>query len=360
MPFRRRSCDACFSGRRKCDHAYPTCLRCKQNKKTCNYVSSPEKNTDESDSSHALDHQLASPTTSLGLDSWIFEDAAFEMDLDDGVLTTGLLESNVPNMVGELGELKPVSDNTRSWEWVIEKLKDYPRDFVQRTETPFIHSKTCLLENPGAEAIRAAFGICAACVCMNATNRPMLFDALNAEMAKLLQPATSSSLREDLAKMQAIALYQIIRLFHGDVKQQAIAEQQKAHISASMLHLLRRANVELSVVAQPTWDTWILAESARRTVMVAFMIYAVNSIFKHGICPELPTLSILPVSTKQEFWASEITYLLHSSEEKTVKYPEFTSLWLRSRPSILHSFEKMILVACKGIEPFEALDCLDS
>ncbi|OKL61678.1 hypothetical protein UA08_02987 [Talaromyces atroroseus] len=359
MPFRRRSCDACFSGRRKCDLAYPICGRCKQNKKTCNYVSSPDTNTNKSDFGGALDHQTPSSTTSLGIDSWLLEDAAFEMDLNDSVLMTGLLEpKNVPNMLGELGELEPVSGHTRSWKWVIERLKDYPREFVRRTETPFIHRNTCL-NNTGAEVLRGAFGICAACVCMNATNQPMLFEALNAELAKLLQPGTSSSLREDLAKMQAIVLYQLIRLFHGDIKQRALVEQQQEHISASMLHLLRRANVELSV-AQPTWETWIFSESTRRTVMVAFMIYAVYSIFKHEICPELPTLSILPVSTKQEFWTSEITYLLHTSQEKIVKYSEFTSLWLLSPSRMLHSFEKLILVACKGIEPLEALGCLNS
>ncbi|KAH8689489.1 hypothetical protein BGW36DRAFT_433488 [Talaromyces proteolyticus] len=358
MPFRRKSCDACFSGRRKCDLAFPVCGRCQRNKKECKYASTPQSHADESDhSSNIYHHRPPSSTTELDLHSWSSDDFAIDFCLNDSRLIGELLTQNIPNMLGELGDVQPVAGTTRSWKWVIRQLKQYPGEFVQHAETPFIH-KT-FDHGLGGELVRTAFGICAGCVCMNEVNQSMLFAALDIEMANLLDLTVRNSLRADLSRMQAIVLYQIIRLFYGDTKQQAIVEQHHDHIAASALRLLHRANVELDATPA-TWEIWVLAESIRRTVMIAFLVFSVYSISKHGVCPELPTLSILPVSLKQEFWTSETTYLLHSTEEQIVKYPDFTSLWLASPPRILDPFEKLVLVACKGIEAVEALSCPDS
>lgn len=191
---------------------------------------------------------------------------------------------------------------------------------------------------------------------MNEANQVVLFRTLDAEVSELLNPASSGTLLEDLSKLQIMVLYQIIRLFHGDIKQRTLAEQQQSFLGAWGLQLLRRADVELrdAQPASPTWQTWILAESIRRTVIVAFMVLAIYSVFKHGVCPE-PTLSILPISTKQAIWNSRAAYLQHSFEDKTMKYGDFTALWLALPPRKLEPFEKMILVACKGIELVEAL-----
>lgn len=193
---------------------------------------------------------------------------------------------------------------------------------------------------------------------MNEANKSILFQTLDAEVSELLTPVSSSTLLEDLSKMQALVLYQIIRLFNGELKQRNLAEQQQSVLGTWGLKLLQRTDAELQNV-QPTWETWILTESIRRTVIVAFMANAVYSVFKNGICPELPTLSILPISTKQDFWNSRATYLRQSCDDATVKYTEFTAHWLASPPRRLEPFEKLILVACKGIGPVEALSSPD-
>jgi hypothetical protein len=276
----------------------------------------------------------------------------FGIDFVDTGLMEQLIKPNIPNMLGELGELQPVSGNTRSWTWVIEQLKGYPRDFAHSAENVFIHKN--LVHRPGSAPLRTAFGVCAACLCVTEANEFMIFDTLNADMSKLAKSGIGNkSLEESLSTFQSIVLYQIIRLFHGDAKQRILAERQKSHIAAWGLQLLQRAGNELQDV-QPAWETWLLTESVRRTVMVAFIVHSVYAIFKHGVCPEMPTLSVLPLSSRQAFWSSQTAYLNHFSEDETIKYPEFTSLWMMSPPRTLEPFEKMILVACKGIEPVEA------
>ncbi|KAK9246138.1 hypothetical protein V1506DRAFT_195844 [Lipomyces tetrasporus] len=359
MPIRQRSCDTCFRGKRKCGLEYPACKRCQKNNRTCHYRYPSPPQTMESSSFGVASNPVDAPASgpaSVDLDFW--SDTAFEIDLNDSMLVRELMYPSVPDMLGQLGDLQPVSGNTQSWKWVIEQLKSYPRAFAQHAETVFIRKDLVCDSFP--QAIRAAFGVCAACLCMDEDNESVLFRSLNAEVSDLLKKPTScGALLEDLTKLQAVVLYQIIRIFHGDIKQRALAEQQQSYLGAWGLQLLRRADVELRD-AQPSWQTWILTESIRRTVIVAFMIYAVYSIFKHGVCPELPTLSILPISTKQAFWNSRATYLQHSYEDETVKYGDFTTVWLSSPPRKLEPFEKMILVACKGLERVEALSCPDS
>ncbi|KAM0256122.1 hypothetical protein ACHAQJ_005209 [Trichoderma viride] len=280
------------------------------------------------------------------------------MDFIQDTAMRGLLNPSVPNLVGQLGELQPVSGRSESWNWMLEELKSYPQVFAQRVETSFIHKK--LARHPLLRPLRVSFGICAACICINESNKPVLFQAIKAETSELTKPASNSgTLLEDLSRLQAIVLYTIIRLFYGDMEQQSLAEQQKHLLGVWGFQLLQRADVELRQ-APPSWESWILTESIRRTVLMAYMVYGVYSVFKYGICTEVPTLAVLPMSTKQVFWASQATYANHFLEDKTINYDEYSRLWLTWTPRRLESFEKVILVACKGIEAVEAFDSMPS
>lgn len=280
--------------------------------------------------------------------SW---ETAFDFGLDDDQLMEELL---VPNLVGDLGEVQPISGMVQSWQWVIEQLKGYPRAFARHAETPFIHRT--LYTDTTPRPIRAALGVCAALECLGESNESMFFRVLDAEVLDLLQPPPSSMTRtllEDLAKVQALVLYQIMRLFYGNLSRRILAEQQADVLKAWSLQLLRRADDELRQ-SPPTWETWIQAESIRRTVLLAFTLYGINSIFKHGVCLELPTLGSLPVSTQAASWKSKASYLEHRDPTETMKYTDFGSLWLVSPPRRLDPFEKVLLVCCKGIEQVEA------
>ncbi|KAH6653126.1 hypothetical protein BKA67DRAFT_536821 [Truncatella angustata] len=351
MPIPRKSCDSCFRARRRCDLTYPVCIRCEKNKRSCRYV--PPARTPQTPQDNALDSVsitvggVSTRAERVGLD---FEAQDIPYDLP----MVELMNSTVPNMAGPLGDLQPVSGSTESWEWAIEQLRSYPKAFSVSAETVFI----CMTQNTLLQPLRTAFGLCGAFSCMNERNKHTLFQVLDAEMSELIKPPTASTLLEDLARMQAIVLYQIIRLFDGDVEHCALAEQQHYVLSAQALRLLRRGEHELQN-ATPMWENWIVTESIRRTVMMTFGSYALYSIFRHGICPELPTMSMLPMSTKQAFWGSRDAYLQHSHEDATVRYADFTDVWIVSPPRKLDPYERFILVACKGLESVEALSLPD-
>ncbi|KIW80743.1 hypothetical protein Z517_07359 [Fonsecaea pedrosoi CBS 271.37] len=263
-----------------------------------------------------------------------------------------------PNIVGDLGELKPVSDITQSFNWVTAQMKTYPRLFARQAETPFIHKS--LYPDLKPRSIRAALTVCAASENVVEANKSMLFRILDAEVVDLLQPGSGSTptLLEDLAKLQAIVLYQIIRLFDGGLSQLTVLEQQADMLKALALGLLQRSDVELRD-AQPGWESWILAESVRRTVLLVFLVYGVRSVYQHGVCLELPTLVLLPVSTQAGFWNSKASYVELGDQAGTLKYNDFSTLWLTSPPRELQAFEKLLLVSCKGIDQVQAHGGLD-
>jgi hypothetical protein len=255
--------------------------------------------------------------------------------------------AKIPNLLGPLGDVQPVAGHTKTWNWVIEEFRGYPEAFVVSGEAAFIHKD--LYRNP-PQAIRTAFGICAALISTHKISSPMLSRIVDAEVSGILNSFPSTTLFEDLANLQALVLCQVPKLLHGDIQQRLVTEQQEQAVETRALQVLARADFELGTIS--TWQDWLLAESVRRTAMVAFMLYAVYSVYRLGYCASYPTLSQLPVSTKPDYWTSEMTFLPH--EDIAVKYDEFTNSWAKAPRKILDPFERMLLVSCKGIEKVEA------
>lgn len=265
--------------------------------------------------------------------------------------STALQRPSVPRILGYLGELPPVV-STSNHAWAFDQIRDCPLVFAKQADTLFIN-KT-LYQDSFPQPLRAAFGICAGLVSMNDRNRSVLFHALDAEISELLTPPLTSTLLEDLVRLQAAVLYQTIRLFHGGYEQQIVAQRQEFLIRSYGLGCLGRLDTELQN-SPPTWETWILAESMRRTVIVAFKLYTLYSSFRHGICSELKALQILPVSMKLGSWLSQDTYLQYPEQDETMRYIDFTSLWVKAPREPVEPFEKFLLVGCDVVDRLEPL-----
>lgn len=290
---------------------------------------------------------------------------------------------NIPKFLGSLGELQRIEGSTESWQWVIGELKQCPRDLATRGETLFMHKN--LYRDAMPRTIRAALGTSAAFCMLKEDRRQLLFRALDAEVLELLRTPlladaddgrgqggggginTSGSssgmgLIDELARLQALLLYQMMRMFGGGLEQRLVVEQQRDLLTTWALQLLSRSRAELagdSVRASDaggeagSWHSWIVAESIRRTVMIVFMFYGLYSLAMHGFCSELPTLAKLPVSTTPAPWHSEAAFLSRGRSgeaHQTLTYDEFTNYWVVSPPQRLDPFDKFLVVPCKGFE----------
>jgi hypothetical protein len=339
---------------------YPVCERCQKNSKVCYYQYPPQLLRD--DTVNAVPSTAVWPGTGAVSPDAVSNSSQL-MSTNDGYNMQVQLERCntlqleelrhliIPRMLGNLGELPPILE-TVSCVWVTYQIQDYPLAFAKQAETVFINKN--LYRQSFPRALRAAFGICAGCVSINERNQPILFQALDGEMSELLTPGLTSTLVEDLVKLQAAVLYQIIRLFYGDLEQRIVAERQEYLVRSYGLTLLQRADEELRS-RQRTWEQWILAESIRRTVLIAFKLYTIYSYSRHGVCTESTAISILPVSTKPGSWNSRAAYLQYPDQDETMTYSDFTSSWNPYPQKKLEPFEKLLLAGCMGIEQFEAV-----
>ncbi|OJJ08342.1 hypothetical protein ASPVEDRAFT_34507 [Aspergillus versicolor CBS 583.65] len=371
MSLRRKACNACYKGRRKCNLAYPTCDTCQRTKKTCQYAYppiSPPRSDNHSTASDSSIAQLAIHDDTLESLLSIINDS--DMGFMETGDISGLLEPSTPfpdpglasnlmipeppsllettaRFVGSLGEVQPIQGSTQSWQWVIDELKHVLPELAQQGQTIFIHRDLYRKSMP--QAIRTSLGVSSMSCMLSDTNREMLFRIIDAEVLGLLQPKDPTSLLDDLAILQALIIYQTVRFFHGDITQRMVAEQQQDILMTSALKLVVRSQSE----PPNTRYSWIIAESIRRTAIIVYMLYGVNSIFRDGVCIGLHTLAKLPLSTTLTDWDS-------TSDQSTtafgsiITYENFLARWLVSTPRSLDRFEKLLLVPCQGLDSVNA------
>jgi hypothetical protein len=264
--------------------------------------------------------------------------------------------SSIPSFLADLGELQRVEGSTESWQWVINELKRCPRDLAMRGETLFLHKE--LYRSVMPAAIRTALGLSATYCLLNESNRHVMFQAIDAEVFDLLQTPSMSivddggmTLIEELARLQALMVYQMIRMYDGGLEQRALVDLQRGIMTTRALQLLRRSRAERD--NDHGWHAWIIAESIRRTVLTVYMFYAVYSIAMHGFCIDFPTISKLPVSRSPELWHSGAVHppqRWSNEMEQTLSYEDYTEAWLVSPHVTLLPFEKFLVVPCKGLQ----------
>ena len=118
----------------------------------------------------------------------------------------------------------------------------------------------------------------------NRANAPIIMQGIEARVAELLSlPIKSTSFLDTLAHTQSLVLYQIIRLFDGDIAVRAAAERTIPDLEESVMYLLARVRFDVAlesdfVTVVPTraaWRDWIMHESGRRTALFCFFFLQV-------------------------------------------------------------------------------------
>ncbi|KAL4995601.1 hypothetical protein BDV10DRAFT_174415 [Aspergillus recurvatus] len=283
--------------------------------------------------------------------------------LPHGSTPTWILPNSTPNpslpsiarFLGTLGEALPIQGSNQTWQWLIDELGSYPPQFARQGETIFIHGQ--LYRESMPQSIGMAFGISSSSCLLSDANRATLFRTVNTEVNELLSSAEQTTLLDELARLQALLLYQTIRFFHGTIEQRLTAEQQQGVLMTRALKLLSRSQSELNSVTSDR-DTWVLAECIRRTVIIVYMVYGVNSICRDGICVGLHTLAKLPLSTAVASWSDTEGANWEKALNGTISYEEFIACWLVSTPRRLDPFEKLLIVPCRGVDAVEVFDNL--
>lgn len=128
-----------------------------------------------------------------------------------------------------------------------------------KMKTPFLHPR--MYEDIMPKAILDAFTASALYTNKNSANEAAVFKALDANASSLLQqhnPAEPKPARDLLIMIQALLLYQIIRLFDGDIRQRGHAETAMPALKEMTMQLEQHRDQFASVPSAgpdpPHWD----------------------------------------------------------------------------------------------------------
>ncbi|KAL6885805.1 hypothetical protein GGI43DRAFT_426509 [Trichoderma evansii] len=316
----------------------------------------------------------------------------------------------------------PMLHDANRWTFCASKMVSYIGRFARTASTDFITPYK--LQPP----LAAALGVCAAHKTLTGPGRMVLDKLIEAEIDNLIwyvPQGTSPSVtdlstsgdfkncftlandlqlfREELARVQAMTLYHIMRSFGSDATQRRQAAQHEPLLAAWTTSLQERThklhctmdqnilNCSVSSFSDPprpeqsarvtkngqcsqldncSLDSGSLREdeleSAHRTILMSYFVRAVYTVVTFGICPLISDLESLAVSIpmsergqrqglgtgKKRTYRPFPSLDLQAWEDSKLSYKEFLGLWEQgymSTSDLEDDYTQLLLVACKGI-----------
>jgi hypothetical protein len=328
---RQKSCISCANAKRRCDRQSPTCTQCASKSVRCQYKAaqplssiprSGEESLTSSSGSDLLDGPAENGTENphfhhsspvfpyspssvpplIAVDNLV-QPIHSLLDVDETFLDIYDMQlfSNPPR-IGTMERPRAA--------WLVKTLCSYPRLLLTKTKTPFIHP---FLFSPTIPSpLQDAISGCSLYLAKNATNEGLVWEIISSMVAKLLQPRTSWAVSEHLSCVQALTIFQIIRLFDGDVRARGDAEEAERVLDEWTDHLALRTGaiadplenvpVDAQHLLDKGWESWVFEESVRRTIIVGRMVSATYSVLKRGFCTFVEKVDRLSFTARKELW----------------------------------------------------------
>ncbi|GKZ24251.1 hypothetical protein AbraIFM66951_002290 [Aspergillus brasiliensis] len=303
-PPRRKSCEACKIAKRRCDLAWPACFRCARRNQICVYPGRQPQGMDLEATSLAMnlveDNMLpvyaeAQCVTDVSLH---LPDVASSCPLE-----LPNPETEVVNLLAQCPPLQPseislTQDDpstsviktrsslsisaivTERLQFGMDVLKQAPKMMVLENQTPWCHRQ--LYKDGMPRSMQDALACCALYMARNEINAPVILSSFRTRIDDLLASPPPSTALEALAHTQSLILYQIMRLFDGDIHARLSAEPLIPLLETSAFNLLNyiyfpTAELDTTIttpidVIMPSWSEWVYQESARRTALFTFYL----------------------------------------------------------------------------------------
>ncbi|KFX93008.1 hypothetical protein O988_07042 [Pseudogymnoascus sp. VKM F-3808] len=233
-------------------------------------------------------------------------------------------------------------------DFCILQFKDIILQIVHQNRAPFIHHDSYQLAPP--VAYQDLLGICAMYCQKTPQNQTIIFSMLDSRISSLIGSSKSStwSTADYLVGVQVMIIYQIIRLFDGDIRQRAKAEGQLRILEIWTSQLQATSNYDESDTESP-YQRWIFIESVRRSITMSIMVQAIYSILKDGYCTSIPRMTCLPVSVNGELWAASEDVWWQTTlglGGELVTYQDFLLQWSGGKDLYAGTYESILIGAC--------------
>jgi hypothetical protein len=248
--------------------------------------------------------------------------------------------------------------NQPSVEYLTANLKVLPERFAQRGCNPFIHHKQYPDRLP--PLLSRLLALCH--INQTDSGSDAARQAVTQTSYLLLHsiPSVFDTFDDKLAFVQSLVLLQIITLFSPTMtplhRQQA--EARVPLLKSWILKLYESVPDTLPPSMDP-YRAWLIAESCRRTMHVAYMILGVHSVLTQGTFTLDLFIEALPLDRNSLKWEygdyncerrRALTGEPVNCVTNLMSYRELADAWCKRQVKHTTLFEEMLLVACKGVE----------
>lgn len=248
------------------------------------------------------------------------------------------------------------------------QLKKYPEMFHKSGQTPFIHWNLYSEHTP--QVIQDVLSACALYSGKNVHNERLVYRDITRkawDLASRPMLLGRENRGELLASTQALLLYQIIRLFDGDIRQRADAEAHEAilktwtdHLHTNIQPLPSIAN-DTTATTSPTdtltpssWKEWIFQETCRRTILISYMLSGVYSFLKFGSDNVPCKVNDFSFTAQAALWNAPSEYRWKEGWKETKHFSITVGEWDvvmgGAVPNDLDELGVMVMASLKGTE----------
>jgi hypothetical protein len=273
----------------------------------------------------------------------------------------------------------------------VQKICRWLTDWIETGSTPFIHARLYQTRYP--RCIQDAYTTLACYLHRTALNEQTVFHIIENRIKDLVPEDTFSSdslpdnnaansttldSLEHIARVHALLIYQIIGLYDGDIRLRHLSETcipvLNSWLQAMIQHTRQSTSADSSVISsayekaalggnpstiaedENLWYSWILAETARRTWIVASGIHVVFTTIRQG--GSIPACNGgMVFTTRRGAWEAKSAFAWEKlcAEEYTglIQMAEAGRLFTEVAPDEVNEFAKMVLELTFGREKME-------
>ncbi|EHK45299.1 hypothetical protein TRIATDRAFT_221642 [Trichoderma atroviride IMI 206040] len=250
--------------------------------------------------------------------------------------------------------------------FIVKAISDMYRDFAQRREAPFLHPRLWSSQLP--KTILTAFSAATAYSSQTPQTKgwtlKVLLDAVR-EVHRDGERATTHADR--LARVQALLVLNSMRIFDGDLGMRAAAEREMSVFLSWVKDLIAVKNeLEEGLPASAhmlrdkppkSWDSWIMVECTRRTIMISFAIMCLVFVLKSEEAPPEFWEDGHSFTASRHLWeATSSVDFFRAWREKPqycVTDMSFKEFWMYARPDDMDEFTRLMLTTQVGIDAVE-------
>jgi hypothetical protein len=266
---------------------------------------------------------------------------------------TSLLEGLLPQI------WEPRYLNSGQVSTIVNELCTFVPSMAYEGHTLFMHEGLYQTWQP--PAYQDSVSLSALYMAKTHKNAKILACSIDHKISTMISASSRWTLTEHLAAVQAMIIYQIIRLFDPSLNQQPIGHKQNALLELWTATLWKRSFNEPppfpATDAESCYRSWIFQESLRRTVLMSvFLRGAWSCVTKGGLCDQVPVLARLPLTRDVRLWGLESNEWMDSGictagepDGGLVAYGDLSYSWKPEKDvDNLDAFERLLLAACRG------------